>query len=153
MLYVEWIHFESALTKISTRQHSRRKMLANVLRRGVAQAARGQVRKMSLGEQLKDVKDVKVKDAVRFFGDKAKDPAVQQAARVCCAPPRICGCDAAVRLAVARGGAAGSLNKAEAVAVRRAPRIWRTCGRDMRGLAQTPPPQRTGGPQRWTGRG
>ena len=113
-------------------------MLANVLRRGVAQAARGQVRKMSLGEQLKDVKDVKVKDAVRFFGDKAKDPAVQQAARVRCAPPRICGCAAAVRIAVA-WGAAGARIVAEATDVRRPPRIRRTCGREMRGFSQTPP--------------
>ena len=119
-------------------------MLANVLRRGVAQAARGQVRKMSLGEQLKDVKDVKVKDAVRFFGDKAKDPAVQQAARVRCAPPRICGCAAAVRIAVA-WGAAGARIVAEATDVRRPPRIRRTCGREMRGFSQTPPPGRRKG--------
>ena len=81
-------------------------MLANVLRRGVAQAARGQVRKMSLGEHLKDVKDVKVKDAVRFFGDKAKDPAVHQAARVCC-DPTLHGFAAALRLCASplHGGA------------------------------------------------
>lgn len=60
-------------------------MLGNMLRNArplVTQAARGQVRKMSMGEQLKGVQDVKVKDAVRFFSDKAKDPAAQAAARV-----------------------------------------------------------------------
>ena len=61
-------------------------MLGSVLRNSralAAQAARGQVRRMSLGEQLKDIKDVKVKDAARWASDKVKDPAAQQAARVC----------------------------------------------------------------------
>jgi len=59
-------------------------MLGSVLRNSralAAQAARGQVRRMSLGEQLKDIKDVKVKDAARWASDKVKDPAAQQAAR------------------------------------------------------------------------
>ena len=46
-------------------------------------AARGQVRRMSgtIGDHIKGVKDVKVKDAARYFSDKMKDPAAQQAAR------------------------------------------------------------------------
>lgn len=60
-------------------------MLGNVLRNSrfvAAQAVRGQVRKMSIGEQLKDIKTVKVKDTVRWASDKMKDPAAQAAARV-----------------------------------------------------------------------
>ena len=59
-------------------------MLGNMLKNARPLAARGagQVRKMSIGEQLKGVQDVKVKDAARFFSDKAKDPAVQASARV-----------------------------------------------------------------------
>ena len=51
-------------------------------------AARGQVRRMSgtIGDHIKGVKDVKVKDAARYFSDKMKDPAAQQAARVSALP-------------------------------------------------------------------
>jgi len=59
-------------------------MLGNALRNGrvmAAQAVRGQVRNMSMAKQLEGVKDVKVKDTVRFFSDKMKDPAAQAAAK------------------------------------------------------------------------
>lgn len=65
-------------------------MLGNVLRnapRLATQAARGQVRRMSIGDHLAGVKDVKVKDAARFFSDKMNDPAAQAAARVMSPPP------------------------------------------------------------------
>jgi len=60
-------------------------MLGNVLRNGRAMAAQGvraQVRNMSMAKHFEGVKEVKVKDSVRFFSDKMKDPAVQGAAKV-----------------------------------------------------------------------
>ena len=69
------------------------KALGGALRqapRVATQAARGQARKMSIGDQLAGVKDVKVKDAARFFSEKMNDPAAQAAARVSGPPPFLC---------------------------------------------------------------
>jgi hypothetical protein len=61
------------------------KAFGNALRQAprlATQAARGQARQMSIGDHLAGVKDVKVKDAARFFSEKMNDPAAQASARV-----------------------------------------------------------------------
>ena len=57
-------------------------MLGKVLKAMAAQGVRTQVRNMSMAKQFEGFKEVKVKDSVRYFSDKMKDPAVHAAAKV-----------------------------------------------------------------------